>query len=88
MAAFNKSDASMLRTAYELSAGMLSFVVAAGARVVVRALLDRWLGTSPWLTVVSSAFGFAAGALNVYRTVKRALTRRGEPGQRRLGGRD
>ena len=28
MASFNKSDAGMMRTAYELSAGMLSLVVA------------------------------------------------------------
>ena len=31
-------------------------------------VLDRWLGTSPWLMVVFFFLGSAAGILNVYRT--------------------
>jgi ATP synthase protein I len=30
-------------------------------------LLDRWLGTKPWLMLVFLPFGFAAGVLNVMR---------------------
>jgi ATP synthase protein I len=30
-------------------------------------LLDRWLGTKPWLFLVFFILGFAAGLLNVYR---------------------
>ena len=30
-------------------------------------LLDRWLGTTPWLMVVFFFLGSAAGMLNVYR---------------------
>lgn len=33
-------------------------------------LLDRWLGTGPWLMVVFFFLGGAAGILNVYRAVK------------------
>lgn len=33
-------------------------------------LLDRWLGTGPWLLVVFFFLGGAAGILNVYRAVK------------------
>jgi ATP synthase protein I len=33
-------------------------------------LLDRWLGTGPWLLVVFFFLGSAAGVLNVYRAVK------------------
>ena len=33
-------------------------------------LLDRWLGTGPWLMVVFFFLGGAAGVLNVYRAVK------------------
>ncbi|MDX1486293.1 MAG: AtpZ/AtpI family protein [Alphaproteobacteria bacterium] len=33
-------------------------------------LLDRWLGTGPWLLVVFFFLGGAAGVLNVYRAVK------------------
>ncbi len=32
-------------------------------------LLDRWLGTGPWLMVVFFFLGSGAGILNVYRTV-------------------
>ncbi len=70
---FNKSDASMMRTALELSSGLLSFVVATALGGWFGHLLDRWLGTSPWLTVLFLIFGLAAGVLNVYRTVARAM---------------
>ncbi|HUC60807.1 MAG TPA: AtpZ/AtpI family protein [Alphaproteobacteria bacterium] len=33
-------------------------------------LLDRWLGTRPWLMVVFFVLGSAAGLLNVFRAVK------------------
>ena len=42
------------------------------AIVVATALgwgLDRWLGTSPWLTIVLFFLGVAAGMVNVYRAV-------------------
>ena len=73
MAFFRKSDANMLRTAYELSAGLLSFVVAIVLGWWVGGVLDRWLGTSPWLTTVFMLFGLVAGVLNVYRTVSRSM---------------
>jgi ATP synthase protein I len=76
---FRKSDATMLRTAYELSAGMLSFVVAIALGWWFGRVLDRWLNTAPWLTIVFAALGFVAGVLNVYRTLSRAL-RPGPPG--------
>ena len=31
-------------------------------------LLDRWLGTSPWMLILFFFLGSAAGMLNVYRT--------------------
>ena len=34
-------------------------------------LLDRWLGTAPWLLVVFFVLGAAAGMLNVYRVMER-----------------
>jgi ATP synthase protein I len=30
-------------------------------------VLDGWLGTSPWLTVVGLLFGIAAGFVNLFR---------------------
>jgi F0F1-type ATP synthase assembly protein I len=73
MTAFNKSDANMLRTAWELSAGMLSFVVAIGLGWWFGRVLDSWFGTAPWMVRLFTVFGVAAGVLNVYRTILRAL---------------
>jgi len=72
VAFFRKSDATMLRTAYELSAGLLSFVVAIGIGWWFGRLVDRSVGTT-WLVWVFTAFGFAAGVLNVVRTISKAL---------------
>jgi len=35
-------------------------------------MLDRWLGTSPWLLVLFVALGFSAGLLNVIRAAQKA----------------
>lgn len=35
--------------------------------VLVGWLLDRWLGTSPWLLLVLLILGFAAAMWNIYR---------------------
>ena len=62
---------------------MLSLVVAVGLGYWSGRRLDAWLGTSPWLTLVFLAFGVAAGVLNVYRTLSRALAATRRPGSRR-----
>jgi len=77
MTFFRPSDAKMLRTAWELSAGLLSFVVAIAIGWWFGRTLDGWLGTAPLLTWIFSLLGFAAGVLNVYRTVSRALRQDG-----------
>jgi ATP synthase protein I len=33
---------------------------------------DRWLGTSPWLTLVGLGLGIAAGFVTLFRSVKAA----------------
>ena len=73
MPGFKKSDANMMRTAWELSAAMLSVVVAIGIGYWMGRTLDAWMGTSPWMMAMFLCFGFAAGVLNVYRTVSRAV---------------
>jgi ATP synthase protein I len=51
-----------MRIGVELVAAL---VVAMGAGW----LLDRWLGTKPWLMIVFFFLGAAAGIMNVYRAV-------------------
>lgn len=73
MALFTKSDARTLRTVGELSAVGLGFVLALGIGFWIGHVLDGWLGTSPWLAIVFFFLGLAAGVLNVYRAVSRAM---------------
>lgn len=35
--------------------------------LVIGYFLDKWLGTSPWLTILWVGFGFAAGVRSLYR---------------------
>jgi ATP synthase protein I len=51
----------------QLSTVGLSFVLALVMGFGGGYLLDRWLGSSPWLAFVGFFLGLAAGVLNVYR---------------------
>lgn len=45
-----------------------AFVIAVVLGWWFGSLLDGWLGTRPWLTVVFFFLGLVAGGLNVFRT--------------------
>lgn len=62
-----------LRTGVDMVAGV---VVGAGMGY----LLDRWLGTTPWLLVVFFFLGAAGGGLNAYRTATRGGFAQAPPG--------
>jgi ATP synthase protein I len=47
-------------------------VVGVGVGGFIGWLLDRWLGTAPWLLVLFVALGFAAGLMNVIRAAQKA----------------
>jgi ATP synthase protein I len=47
-------------------------VVGVGVGGFIGWLLDRWLGTAPWLLVLLVTLGFAAGLMNVIRAAQKA----------------
>lgn len=68
-----KSLAETVRVLGALSSVGISFVLAVVLGALFGWLLDRWLGTSPWLFMVFFFFGLAAGIINVYRTAGKFL---------------
>lgn len=40
--------------------------------------LDKWLGTSPWLTLIFLVFGIVAGFRNIYILTDRELKRQSQ----------
>ena len=56
----------------ELSTIGLTLVVATVIGLAGGYYLDRWLHTTPWLTLIGLLFGIAAGFVNLFRSVKRA----------------
>jgi ATP synthase protein I len=52
-------------------------VAALGVGVIIGLVLDRWLGTWPWLFLLFFVLGSAAGILNVYRLFDPRAGRRG-----------
>jgi ATP synthase protein I len=65
-------DQSAWRALGELSAVGIALVLATVIGLAGGYYLDRWLGTSPWLTLIGLGFGIAAGFVNLFRTVNRA----------------
>ena len=63
----NSTPGSALGLAMRVGVELVS---ALAIGVVIGWLLDRWLGTGPWLMVVFILLGSAAGVLNVYRMAR------------------
>ncbi len=61
-----------IRLIGQLSTVGLSFVFALVIGFGGGYLLDRWLGSSPWLTFLGFFLGLAAGIINVYRVMQLA----------------
>ena len=53
------------------SVGMTFVVVTAGA-VVGGYFVDRWLGTTPWFTLIGIGVGVAAGFRDLFRSIRKA----------------
>ena len=48
------------------------FVVSTALGLGAGYYADRWLGSSPWLTLIGLGFGIASGFVNFFRAVKAA----------------
>jgi ATP synthase protein I len=60
-------DLSALRQLARLSTIGVSLVAATAIGLLIGYGLDKWLGTSPWLTMLFALFGIVAGFLNLFR---------------------
>jgi ATP synthase protein I len=65
-------EQSAWRALGELSTVGMTLVLATVIGLAGGYYLDKWLGTSPWLTLIGLGFGIAAGFVNLFRTVNRA----------------
>ena len=53
------------------SVGM-TFVVATAGATIGGYFLDRWLGTTPWLTLIGIGLGVAAGFRGLFQSIRKA----------------
>lgn len=58
-----------------LSGVGISLVAATFIGLAMGFYLDRWLGTSPWFTLIFLGFGIVSGFRNVYILTERELKR-------------
>lgn len=60
-------ESSLLRQLARLSTIGVTLVAATAIGLAIGYGLDRWLGTSPWLTLTFTLFGIVAGFINLFR---------------------
>ena len=57
-----------LASAWRLTTEMFAAILVGGG---LGWLIDRWLGTQPWIMLLFLGIGFSAGMLNAYRSARR-----------------
>jgi ATP synthase protein I len=60
-------EPSLLKQLARLSTIGVTLVAATAIGLATGYGLDRWFGTSPWLTLTFTLFGIVAGFLNMFR---------------------
>lgn len=65
----------LIRTLGFLSSLGISMVAATFIGLAMGYYLDRWLGTSPWLTLIFLVFGIVSGFRNIFLLTQRELKR-------------
>jgi len=53
----------------------ITLVVATAGAMIGGYFVDRWLGSSPWFTLIGLGVGIVAGFRNLFRSIKRAEQR-------------
>lgn len=62
-------EPSVFRQLARLSTIGVTLVAATAIGLAIGYGLDRWFGTSPWLTLTFTLLGIAAGFINLFRDV-------------------
>lgn len=66
------AEPSPWRALGTLASAGITFVVATAGGVLLGYFLDRWLGISPWLTLIGLGLGIATGFREFFRSIKAA----------------
>ena len=69
-----------------LSSLGISMVAASFIGLFIGYQLDRWLGSSPWMTLLWLGFGIASGFRNIFILTRRALREQAEEDENVQGG--
>jgi ATP synthase protein I len=67
----NKDDQNVNRKSGALIGAVMALSSSIVSCLIVGWLLDRWLGTSPWLIVVGIVVGSVAGFMHLIRVMSR-----------------
>jgi F0F1-type ATP synthase assembly protein I len=66
------AEPSAWRSLGVLTSAGITLVVATAGGAVLGYFLDRWLGSSPWLTLIGLGLGVVVGFRELVRTIKAA----------------
>jgi ATP synthase protein I len=65
------SEPSPWKPLLSLAGVGMTLVIATAGATIGGYFVDRWLGSTPWFTLIGIAVGIAAGARDLVRTLRR-----------------
>jgi ATP synthase protein I len=66
------AEPSPWRPLLSLAGVGMTLVIATAGATVGGYFVDRWLGSTPWFTLIGIAVGIAAGSLELVRSLRRS----------------